>query len=164
MTQLQTVRLRWGMLGARDRYGVYLVAAVIGLAVLWWLLLAPALRTLRSADAEHHRLDAQLQRMQGLQARAQALQAQPKTKRDDAVRALDQTVKQRLGANAQVNVTGEQATLMLKGVPAESLLQLLSQARINARATPKEARLTRSNTATAQALWDGTLILGLPEN
>ena len=101
-----------------------------------------------------------------MRARAQALQAQPKTRREDAGRALDQTVKQRLGANAQFNLGGEQATLTLKGVSAESLVQFLSQARINARATPKEARLTRTTATTtaAQAVWDGTLILGLPDN
>jgi general secretion pathway protein M len=163
VTRLQELQLRWNTLSERERYGVYLITAALGLAVLWWVLLAPALRTLRSADAEHYRLDAQLQHMQGLQARAQALQTQPKTRRDDAVRALDQTVKQRLGPNAQFNVNGEQATLTFKGAPAESLMQLLSQARINAHVTPKEARLTRSNTATP-AVWDGMLVLGLPEN
>jgi general secretion pathway protein M len=164
VTQLQALQIRWNSLAEREKYGLYLVAAVIGVAVLWWGLLAPAVQTLRFADTEHRRLDAQLQQMQRLQAQAQVLQTQPKTSHDDAVRALDLSVKQRLGTNAQLNVSGEQATLTLKNVPAESLVQWVTQARINARATLKEARLTRNTATTTQAAWDGTLILGLPNN
>jgi general secretion pathway protein M len=163
VTQLQALQLRWNSLTGREKNGLYMVAAVISLAVLWWVLLAPAVRTLRSADMEHRRLDAQLQHMQQLQAQAQVLKTQPKTGRDDAMRALDQSVKQRLGANAQLNVSGTQATLTLKGVAAEALAQWLAQVRINAHATLREARLMR-NTAAATAAWDGTLVLGLPEN
>ena len=137
MTQLQALQIRWNSLADREKYGLYLVAGVIGVAVLWWVLLAPAVQT---------------------------LQTQPKTSRDDAVRALDLSVKQRLGTNGQLNVSGEQATLTLKSVPAESLVQWWTQARINARVTLKEARLTRNTTTTTQAAWDGTLILGLPNN
>jgi general secretion pathway protein M len=162
--QLQALQIRWNSLADREKYGLYLVVGVIGVAVLWWVLLAPALQTLRFADTEHRRLDGQLRQMQRLQAQAQTLQTQPKTSRDDALRALDVSVKQRLGANGQLNVSGDQATLTLKGVPAESLVQWWTQARINARVTLKEARLTRNTTTTAQAAWDGTLILGLPTN
>jgi len=164
VTQLQTLRLRWNALSARDKQGMYLIAAVLGLAVLWGVLLAPAVRTLRSADAEHRRLDAQLQQMQRLQAQAQALQAQPKIRRDDAVRALEQSVKQWLGANAQLNVSGERATLTVKGVSPESLVQWFAQARINAHAALKEARLMRNSPPNSPAAWDGTLMLGLPDN
>jgi general secretion pathway protein M len=164
VTQLQTLRLRWNALTARDKQAMYLIAAVLGLALLWGVLLAPAVRTLRSADAEHRRLDAQLQQMQRLQAQAQALQAQPKIRRDDAVRALEQSVKQWLGANAQLNVNGERATLTVKGVSPESLVQWFAQARINAHAVLKEARLTRNSPPNAPAAWDGTLLLGLPDH
>jgi general secretion pathway protein M len=163
VTQLQTLRLRWNTLADREKYAVYLAAAVMGLGVLWWVLLAPALHTVRSADAEHRRLDAQLQHMQRLQAQAQALKIQPKTSHDEAVGALDQSVKQRLGSGAQLHVNGALATLTLKGVPAETLAQWLAQARVNAHATLKEARLLRGTAATPPT-WDGTLVLGLPEN
>jgi general secretion pathway protein M len=161
--QLQTLQLRWNSLSARDKSGLALVTAVISLAVLWWLLLAPALRTLRSADTEHRRLDAQLQHMLRLQAQVQVLKTQPRTSHGDAVQALEQSVNQGLGANARLAVSGAQATLTFKGVPAEALAQWLTQARINAHSTLKEAKLLRSAAAPAAA-WDGTLTLGLPEN
>jgi general secretion pathway protein M len=163
MMRLQTLQLRWNTLSTRERYGAYLAGGAIGLAVLWWVLLAPALHTLASAPTEQGRLDAQLQHMQRLQAQAQVLKTQPRTSRDDALRALDQSVKQRLGSAAQLNVSGTQATLTLKGVAADALAQWLAQARINAHATLREARLQR-NTAATPAAWDGTLVLGLPDN
>jgi general secretion pathway protein M len=60
-------------------------------------------------------------------------------------------------------VNGALATLTLKGVPAEALAQWLAQARVNAHATLKEARLLRGTAATPPT-WDGALVLGLPEN
>jgi general secretion pathway protein M len=163
VTQLQTLQIRWNALNARDKLGLYLIAAVLGLALLWGVLLAPAVRTLRFADAEHRRLDAQLQQMRRLQAQAQALQAQPRIRRDEAVRALEQSVKQWLGANAQLSVNGERATLTVKGVSPESLVQWFAQARINAHAALKEARLMRNSPPNAPAAWDGTLLLALPD-
>jgi hypothetical protein len=50
----------------------------VALALLWWIALAPALRTLAAAPAEHAQLDAQLQQMATLQNRAKALQSQPR--------------------------------------------------------------------------------------
>ena len=66
----------WNKLAPREQTLVSAAAAVVGLALLWWLLLAPALHTLRSASAQHAKLDAQLQHMQALASEAQQLQAQ----------------------------------------------------------------------------------------
>jgi len=61
-------------------------------------------------------------------------------------------------------VSGERATITLKGVSANSLATWLAQARTNARALPAEARLARSpaSTASSGTLWDGTLVVNLP--
>lgn len=157
----------WRGLSTRERTGMTAAAATVGAALLWWLALAPALQTLRSAPAQASRLEAQLQSMRALQAQAQALQAQPKLGRDEALRALEASVKQRLGNTAQLSVQGDRASLLLKGTTADALAQWLSQARVNARATPVEARLQRSPVAAGAAgapspAWDGTLLLALP--
>jgi general secretion pathway protein M len=47
-----------------------LAAAVVGLALLWWLALAPALATLRAAPAQRAALQAQAQQMQRWQREA----------------------------------------------------------------------------------------------
>jgi len=150
---------------------------VVGLALLWWVALAPALATLRTAGPRHAELDAQLQRMQSLQAEAQQLQSAPRSARGDAAAALRAALTQRLGTTAQLNVVGDRATVTLKAAPADALAQWLAQARSNARAAPVEARLTRSTAAAPRAAnapatlgspapavprWDGTLVLALP--
>ena len=167
---LSPLQARWQALGAREQTLIRSAAAVVGLALVWWVLIAPPLSTLRQADALQRSLDVQAQKMQTLQAQAQALQAQPKLSREDALRALDASVKQRLGASAQLNVLGDRVTLTLKNTPADALAQWLVQARVNARAIPSEARLVRSTNPATPAnpgsrtpvAWDGTLVLSLP--
>jgi general secretion pathway protein M len=153
----------WTGRNPRERAGIALALAAIGAGLLWWLALAPALQTLRTAAPQAARLEAQLQAMRGLQAQAQALQAQPKMGREEALRALEAAVKQRLGGTAQLNVQGDRASLVLKGTSAEALAQWLAQARVNARALPTEARLQRSAApGAAGATWDGSMVLALP--
>ena len=169
---LSWVQSRWNALAARERGLVGATAALILALLLWWFALAPALAVLRTSEAEQAALDAQLQQMLALQAQAQALQAQPKMSFDDALRAIDASVRQRLGSTGQMALAGERVSVTLKAVPAETLAEWLNQARINARAVPAEARLVRGPTpaspasspgaAPAAATWDGTLVLSLP--
>ncbi len=159
-SQLQA---RWRALDAREQTLTGSAAILVGLALLWWLLIAPPLQTLRQADAQQRSLESQLQKMLGLQAQAQALISQPKINRDDALRALEASVKQRLGTTAQINTVGDRATVTLRNTPADALSQWLTQARINARAIPADVRLTRNvSTPGGPAAWDGTLVLALP--
>lgn len=159
----QQLRGRWNLLAPRERAAVLLAGGTVLVALVWWVLLGPALATLRQADAQHRALDAQLQTMRGLQSEAMALQQQPRLGYDDALRALEASVRQRLGTTAQLTVSGERATLTLKAAEADALARWLTQARVNARAMPAEARLTRSaGPANAPARWDGTLVLNLP--
>ncbi len=171
MTSRHALAARWAQLAERERRMVRIAITLVGAATLWWLGLAPALGSLRGADARHRQIDAQLQQMQTLQAQAKALQAQPKLSHEEAVRALETSVKQGLGPSARLQVTGERATVTLKGVGADALAQWLTQARVNARAAPSEARLVRSasvggptsaSPSTSAATWDGTLVLSLP--
>ena len=175
---------RWRALNSREQTLAASATLLVGLALVWWLLVAPPLRTLRAADAQQRSLDVQLQKMRGLQAQAQALQTQTKLGHDEAVRALEASVRQRLGAGGQLTVTGDRATVILRSVPADSLAQWLAQARVNARAIPGEVKLVRSTVsgpATSGAVgnpltsaaapaavpgsiaaWDGTLVMSLP--
>ena len=176
MTQPPALRARWQALASREQTLVLAAAALVALALLWWLAVAPALATLRTAPARHAQLDAQLQHMHRLRAEAQHLQSAPNPARGDTVGALRTALAQRLGNTAQLNVVGDRATVTLKGAPAGALGQWLAQARSNARAAPIEARLARSaatsaNTAAPATLgnpaataprWDGTLVLALP--
>jgi general secretion pathway protein M len=148
----------WNGMGRRERLLVGSAAALVALALLWWLLVAPALAVLRTAETQHRSLDAQLARMRGLQQQAQALQAQPRLQPDEAVQLLETSIRQRLGTTARMVIAGERVTLTLTQTPADALAGWLAQARVNARAVPSEARLTRG----AGGGWDGTLVLTLP--
>jgi len=175
MTRIETLQARWAALAPRERQLVGGAAVLVVLALLWWVALAPALRTLSIARSEHARLDAQLQQMSTLAAQAKALQNAPKANRDDAVRALESSVRQQLGPNAQLGGASgstEGVTIMLRGVPADVLAPWLTQVRGNARALPREAHLAHAQQAPAPAgagadgaaklRWDGTLVMSLP--
>lgn len=152
----------WARIAPREKKLIRLAAGLLLAALLWLLILAPALATLRSADAQAKALDVQLQRMRALQAQAAALQKQTPLGFDDALRALTSATKQSLGASAQLIVAGDRATVTVKAASADALAQWLAQARINARSVPLEARLVRT-TAPEAATWNGVLIMGLPQ-
>ncbi|WP_012746224.1 type II secretion system protein GspM [Variovorax paradoxus] len=165
----EQLRARWAALELRERRMVAIAAALVVLALLWWVALAPALRTLAAAPADHAQLDAQLQQMAVLQNRAKALQAQPRLNRDDALRALETSVRESLGTNAQLmTASGDgAATITMRATPADAVAQWLAQARGNAHAVPREAHLTRAAAGSkdpqpAKVRWEGTLVMALP--
>ena len=158
---LQPFSAQWARVAPREKNLIRLTAALLLAAILWLLILAPALATLRSADGQAKTLDAQLQRMKTLQAQADALQKQPPLGFDDALRALTSATKQSLGASAQLNLTGDRVSVTLKAASANALAEWLTQARVNARSVPIEVKLVRA-TATGAANWNGVVIMGLP--
>lgn len=146
---LSDLHKRWQGLAVREQNLVLIAAALVALALLWWLAVAPAWATLRAAPARHAALDAQLSRMRTLQAEAEQLQSTTRTgaaNTGDTAGTLRAALTQRLGTTAQLSVVGDRATVTLKGAAADALAQWLAQARSNARATPIEARLTRTTT------------------
>jgi general secretion pathway protein M len=158
MKKLEPLRQRWLALAPRERALAAAAGGLVALALLWWIALGPAVATLRSADAQHRALDAQLQQMQRLQAQARAMQSQPRQSPDEAMRRLEATIREQLGTSARYTVAGERVTITLASTPPEALARWLTQVRSNARALPGEARLTRN----ANGGWDGTLVLTLP--
>ena len=162
-TVFSPLRDRWAAANPREQRLIRSAVALICLALVWGLLVAPPLRTLSQGELEQSRLGVQSQKMQSLRARALALQALPKISRDEALRALDAAVRQQFGAAAQLSVLGDSATVTLRNAPADTLAQWLPQARINARATATEVRLTRTNTGPlGQGVWSGSIVLSLP--
>lgn len=148
----------WAGLAPREKILSAGAAALVALAILWWIAVGPALAVLRSSDDQHRGLDAQLAHMRALQQQAQALQSQPKQNHEESQRQLEAAVRERLGATARMVVSGERVTLTLTSTPPDALAAWLTQARVNARALPGEAHLTRGATGG----WDGTLVLTLP--
>jgi len=147
---------------AQPRRQQLLVALALGLvvgALAWKIALAPALTLWREAPQRQQVLDAQMARMQALEAQARMLQQLPRAGRDDVRRALEASVQQQLGSTARLQMAGDGATLTLTGARGEALAQWLAQARIDARVRPSAAELTRNPAGS----WDGSLTLALPE-
>ncbi|MGE4329679.1 type II secretion system protein GspM [Diaphorobacter sp.] len=172
------LRQRWAALAPREQTLVLAAGALVALALLWWVLLAPPLQQLRASPTRHAALDAQLQQMQSLQAEALQLKDAPRLQGGEALQTLQESLTQRLGATAQMAAVGDRATVTLKGATAAALASWLAQARNTARTVPVEVRLVRSpaptsptgqasqasqaSSADAAVRWDGTLVLALP--
>jgi general secretion pathway protein M len=154
MTTWALLVQRWKAVSQRERQWVLAALTLVLAALLWWLGVAPALSTLRSAETQRHLLEAQLQQMRILQTQAMALQAQPKITSDEARRLLEASVKP-FGATAQLSSVGDRTIVTLKGASADALAQWLVQVRLNVRTVPSDARLVRG----ANGSWDGTLTL-----
>ena len=152
------LRARWATLAPREQALVAAAAALVALALLWWVAIGPAVATLRSAETQHRALDAQLLQMRRLQAQARAMQSQPRLTHDEALRQLEAAIRQQLGVSARYTIAGDRVTVTLTNPPAQALAQWLSQVRTNARAIPGQAALARN----ASGGWDGSLVLSLP--
>lgn len=183
MTRTETLQTYWAQLAERERRMVKLVATLVLLVSVWWIALAPALHTLRTAPAEQAELDTQLQKMTALQMQAQSLTTQPRSSRDEALRALESSVRQGLGTTSQLVNSGgtEGASILLRQTPADALAPWLTLARANARAVPREVHLTRAQASapstlpvststpgtagaadTTRVRWEGTMLMTLP--
>lgn len=146
---------QWQALGERERLALAAVGVLLGLLLAWSLLLAPALRTLKTAPAELEQLELQLQQMQAQAQEAQALRAAPPVPPAQAQAALTASVEH-LGPAARLNVAGDRATVTLNGIAPEMLQGWLGEVRAAARARPVEAQLTRGPKG-----YSGTLVLSL---
>jgi general secretion pathway protein M len=150
------LRARWSALDERERRRVGLAAAVVVLALLWWIGIAPALRTLREAPPRLAELDQQLQEMRRLAGESQGLKGMPAIAPEQARRALE-SVTERLGPTARLSVQGERVTLSVQSARGDALWAWLSEARSAARVRPVEAQLTRSGDG-----YTGTIVVVLP--
>jgi len=180
-TAAQALAQRWEILSPREQSLLSWGASLLAVAVVWWLALAPALRTVREAPAQQAAVDAQWQQLKDLQAQAQSLQQQPRMSQAEALRALQNTTTELLATRAQVQTVGDRITVTLQAVPAPALATWLAQVRTQARAVPVQAHLQRSmtvdkvmprsevkapNASSAQApnatTWSGSVVLSLP--
>lgn len=129
---------RWRGLAERERLTLGIGAAFLAALLLWWLALAPALRTLRTAPAQIEIADGQLQLMQQQAAEVRELRAMPPVTLPQAQAAV-----QRLGSKARHIPQGERAVVELNGVDGQTLGSWLAEVRLAARVKVVEAQLNR---------------------
>jgi general secretion pathway protein M len=169
MAMLKNLQLRWAALAAREQRAVRAAATLVGGAMVWSVLLSPALGVLTKAQAQHAVLDSALADMAQLQLRARALQARNVMTGKEALSAL-QSAAAVLGPAAQWTVIADQATLTLKQAPADLVAQWFALSAGQAGAPmvqPLEVHLQRDTLGAAAATpasvrWSGTLVYQLP--
>jgi general secretion pathway protein M len=154
-SRLQPLARWWQGLGRRERLWLVSGALFVGAALLWWVALAPALRTLARTPAQIDAADAQLQTMHRLAAEARDLRAAPPVTMEQATEAL-KSATGRLGDKARLTLQGDRAVLTLNGVGSGALRDWLAEVRSGARARPVEATLTRGTSGLS-----GTLVLAI---
>ena len=156
---------RWQAFSPRDQRVLSVLAGVIGLLVFISLAVTPALNTLRDSDNRRGQITQQQAHMLALQAQAQALQTRTVLSRDEALRQLQSITPNKY---MQLQAQGTRVSVQLKAMPAADLALWLAQARQQAQTLPTEAHLTRNavsttaTTTTAAVVWDGSLVLSLP--
>jgi general secretion pathway protein M len=158
MAWQHTLQTRWAALAPREQRGLTFAALVVAFAFVWGVLVAPALRSLKTAQAQHAVLASDLERMQSQQARAAQLQAKPALVPQDALKSL-QAATASMGKAASLQVLGEQATVSLQQINAQELAQWLAP-QSGTGQSPAEAHLQRN--AGTTPTWSGTLVFRLP--
>lgn len=145
----------------RQQRALRLMVWALALALLWWVLLSPAVSILRQARAKHMELDQSLRQMQEWAASAEVVRTQnasPVPAIDVARRSLEEATSN-LGAGAQLAQQGNRVTVTLRDIPATALAQWLQQVRVNARLLPVQVQLQRGASGPA---WTGQVVLAGP--
>ena len=165
-TALAPLRQRWASLAQREQNLVLIAGTVVLLALVWWIALAPALHSLRTAPARHAAADRELQTMLQMQSQAELLRQQPQANNADVRTQLEQSIKAEMPATAQMQWLGNRAQVTLTNAPAPALARWLSQVRDNSHASVAEMKLNRAPAdaadAAASTRWSGNLLLDLP--
>lgn len=164
------LKAAWQQRSVRERRLLTLAAAVLGIAVLWQLGVAPALTTWRSAAQRQAELDLQTRHMLQLQAEARQLKTPTRMPRQEAMAQLESSAAALLGKDARLHVQGDVLRVSLVAAPAAGLAQWLALAREKALALPQSARLERVSPPKSSATqadapelsWRGELALRLP--
>lgn len=151
----EQARQYWKSRAPRERRALTLLGALLLVALVWWLFVQPAWRTLHETPAQLDQLEAQLQQMQRLAAEAQSLRGVAAVSPAQAIAAL-KAATERLGDKGRLSLQGDRASLTLNGASPEALRGWLVEVRSAARARPVEAQLTRSG-----AGFSGTLVVQL---
>jgi len=150
------LRARWQTLGTRERRWLTAAAWVLGAALVWYVAVAPAWRSVSSAPARLDQLDIQLQQMQRLAGEARALRGAPAIGAVQAQAAV-KAASDALGGAARLTLAGDRATVTFTNASGAQLREWLNEVRGAGRARPIEASLTRGPQG-----YSGSVVLALP--
>jgi general secretion pathway protein M len=140
---LAQLRQRWAKLAPRERNLVAVGGAALGLLLLWYVGLASAWATWKTAPTQLRSAEADWMQMQRLATEARDLKAQPPVSAAQAAEAL-KSATERLGAHGKLSQLGDRATLSINGASPEQLRTWLAEVRSGARARPIDVQVSRA--------------------
>jgi general secretion pathway protein M len=149
-------RQRWQALSQRERRIALTLIWAVALVLLWFVAVAPALRSVRTAPARLDELDAQLQQMQRLATETAALRALPPVGGLQSQSAL-KAATDALGPAARLTLGGDRATISFTNATGTQVRDWLAEVRSAARVRPIEANLTRGPQG-----YSGSVIVQMP--
>ena len=150
------LRARWLALGQRERRLLTAAGWLVVAALLWWVAVTPAWRSVAAAPARLDQIDAQWLQMQRMAGEVRGLRAAPAVGSLQAQAAV-KAACDALGGVARLTLTGERATVVFTNINSAQLRDWLGEVRAAARARPIEASLSRSATG-----YSGSIVLALP--
>ena len=153
---MQTLHQYWLRASAREQVALRIAATLLVLALVWWVGLQPALKTLKNARTQAPVVRAQYEQMLQLQAQAAALRAQVQQPVSDPKAVLQDSIST-LEKNARVALAGERATVSFKQARPADLALWLEQLRLKAHSSVLEMHMTQ-----AAGLWSGSVLVQLP--
>jgi len=145
----------WQARAPREQRAVVWLAAAVAVALLWFVAVAPAWRTVARAPAEIETADLQWQQMQRLAAEARELRSAAPVGIEQAHVVL-KAATARLGDKGRLALQGDLAVLNVRDVGSGALRDWLGEVRTGARARPLEANLTRGAAGLS-----GTIVVAL---
>ena len=152
----QTLHQYWLHASAREQVALRIAATLVLLALVWWVGLQPALKTLKNARTQAPVVRAHYEQMLQLQAQAAALRAQVQQPVSDPKAVLQDSIST-LEKNARVALAGERATVSFKQARPADLALWLEQLRLKAHSSVLEMHMTQ-----AAGLWSGSVLVQLP--
>jgi len=153
---MQTLHQYWLRASAREQVALRIAATLLVLALVWWVGLQPALKTLKNARTQAPVVRAQYEQMLQLQAQAAAMRAQVQQPVSDPKAVLQDSIST-LENNARVALAGERATVSFKQARPADLALWLEQLRLKAHSSVLEMHMTQ-----AAGLWSGSVLVQLP--
>ncbi len=146
-------------MSARERLMTLAAVGLVISALIWLVLLAPAIRTLQKAPEQNAAMDTKLERMQRWAEQAEKVKSVSLGDVPERSRVLAsiQGSRSSLGEGSVITVNGDRAVVQIGSTGAQALAQWLGQMRVNARVVPVEVKLRRVGRN-----WTGRLELAGP--
>ena len=117
-TAVAPLRERWQALGARERRLLVWAGRLLAVALVWFVAVQPAWRTVRSAPVRLDQLDVQLAQMQRLAGEARQARGAPAVGAVQAQAAV-KAACDALGGAARLQLGGDRANVTFTNISSE---------------------------------------------